>query len=535
MVLSDGPGPRPVTVWSDDARSGRDLDAGRLRRLLDAVVAVTSEEDADSALNLVVERAVGLVGASRGSLDVLGAGGVVARTVDAEGTARGGRPTPPPSGPGTAPQRGRTVLTARIGTRDDVLGMLRLHTGDGGDGFTAEDEIALGRFAAAAAVVLRSSRRSERRRLREGWLEALGDVRSEVLAGAGDLDVLVLVSTRLVQLTRSAGAVVLLGPDDDGHYRRVAAAGVVPVTAPDRWRGGPELTEASESRGPLLGVRGLSLVQGSPAWPGPWVAVPMCDGERAVGVLAVVRADGAAAFTPADVPLIMSFADEAVLALDVAEKTRAQRRLDVLGERESIARDLHDQVVQRLFAAGLRLETVLRQVEDPGTRERIGVVRAELDETVRRIRSVVLDPHGADGAGPGLRRQLSDLVAEAAAITGMRARLRVDGSVEAVVGQGLALDVVDVVEAGLSNAARHSEGRSVAVTVDLDDELTVQVVDDGVGIPDSATRHGLSSLAARARDLGGELSVRRRPGGGTRVLWRVPLTGPGPPGSSRDT
>ncbi|RTL69547.1 MAG: histidine kinase [Pseudonocardiaceae bacterium] len=506
---------------------------GRLQRLLDAVVAVVSEGDPDAALHVVVERAVDLVDARYGSLDVLDVGGVVTRTIDA------GRPLPGADGAGgTRATDVRSphlwalpAVSVPISAGDAVLGRLSLH-GKRDDGeFTADDETALETFATAATGALRSVVRVERSRLRERWLEALGDVRSEVMAGAGDDDVLTLVATRLVQLTRSTGGVVLVGPDDDGCYRRTAASGVVPVTAPDRWRGGPELTEVSESRGPLLGAGGVSLATGSQAWPGPWIAVPMRDGEKAVGAIVVVRPAGAVAFTPADVPLAMSFADEAVFALDVADKTRAQRRLDVVSERESIARDLHDHVVQRLFAAGLRLQTTLRRVEDDETRARIEVVVAELDDTVRRIRSVVLDPHAADG-DPGLRRQLSDLVAGAAEITGMRGSLHVDGPVDAMVGPGLALDVVAVVEEGMSNAVRHSDGRSVAVTVDLADELVVQVLDDGVGIPDSATRRGLGSLAARARALGGEMSVRRRPGGGTRLLWRVPLTG-GEPAESR--
>ncbi|WP_103384169.1 sensor histidine kinase [Pseudonocardia dioxanivorans] len=496
------------TITSDGAR----LDVDRAR-LVEAALAVASGSELEATLHRVVEAATALVDARYGALGVLGADGRVVRVVEVGSgdrdriRDRDSRATP------VAPPAARTFLGVPIRAGDVVFGNLWLTAQDA---FTAAHERLVQALAAAAGVAVHNAVLLERARTRERWLEALGDVRGEVLGGATTAEVLTLVATRTVELTASTSAVVLLGPDDDGRYRAVASAGA-PPDAPSVMPG--VLDEVTESRGPVLGARPPAGA-GDPA--GPWLAVPMLAGERVEGVLLAVRPADADAFVPAEVPLLTSFAEQAVLALDIAEKARAQRRLDVLADRERIAREVHDRVIQRLFATGLQLQSALRRTTDDDVAGRVRRAVDQLDRTVRDIRASVFDPQPDDG-DPGLSRALLDLVARAGAGSGIRVALHTDGPVDTVVGPDLVPHVLAVAREAVANAVRHSGARLVTLTVRAGADLVVRVVDDGMGIRPGAAGDGLADIVARARDLGGTASVERRLGGGTRIVWRVPL------------
>jgi signal transduction histidine kinase len=225
------------------------------------------------------------------------------------------------------------------------------------------------------------------------------------------------------------------------------------------------------------------------------------------------------------VPLLISFAEQAVLALDLGEKNRAQRQLHVFADRDRIARDLHDHVIQRLFATGLSLQSTVRRAGDPVVQQRIQQAVEELDQTVREIRTAIFDLHAAvGGAETGLRRRLLEAAAEATSGAGVSPAVRIGGAVDTLVAAETGAHAVAVVREAVSNAVRHGRAGGVTVTVDAGAELVVEVVDDGVGIDPAAARSGLRNLDERARECGGTLDVWPEPLGGTRLRWRVPLT-----------
>jgi signal transduction histidine kinase len=185
---------------------------------------------------------------------------------------------------------------------------------------------------------------------------------------------------------------------------------------------------------------------------------------------------------------------------------------------------LHDQVIQRLFATGLQLQSVLRISVDPEVQRRVGGAVADLDVTVREIRTAIFDLHTtSDEAQTSLRRRLLDTASEAAKGCEVSPSVRMTGPVDTLVSVEIGVHAVAVVREAVSNAVRHARASSIAVIVEADEDLLVEVVDDGVGFDTEAPRSGLENLDWRARQCGGELVVRAEPRGGTRLSWRVPL------------
>jgi signal transduction histidine kinase len=241
-------------------------------------------------------------------------------------------------------------------------------------------------------------------------------------------------------------------------------------------------------------------------------------------VIIALRRAGATAFDAAIAPLISSFADETALALDLAARQQVARRLDVFEDRDRIARDLHDHVIQRVFAAGLSLQSVLPRIVDAEAASRVRSVVDQLDETVRDIRTTIFDLHSAADArdGSSLRRRLLDIVTETAGAD-LRTAVRMSGAVDSLVTGDLAADVEAVVREGVSNAVRHAGAATVTVTLDVADDVVVEVIDNGTGIDAGAPRSGLRNLEERARRRGGGVTAVRLPDGGTQLRWHAPL------------
>lgn len=528
----------------------------RMQALLDAVLAVAAGLDLDATLHRIVRSATDLVDARYGGLGVLAPDGSIATFVDVgmdEETRAGLGRLPEGKGligqliedprplrlddlsthpssvgfpPGHPPMR--SFLGVPIRVRDAVYGNLYLTekrgTVDGGPaGFTADDEVMVQALAAAAGFAVENSDLFEQSRMRQRQLEALSEIRGDLLAGAGDADVLDLVARRCLELVRAQGCLIALGPDPDGGFRSGATAG----------RSWPEsmlapvadvLRDVVEDGRPVR-AESPPAVLGRPDGDGPRgpvVAVPMRTSDRRIGVLVTMREEGGPPFRSSEVPLLVSFAEQAALALELGEKNRAQRQLAVLADRDRIARDLHDLVLQRLFAVGLTLQGVVRGSAEPGTAERVGQAVDELDRTVREIRTSIFDLHTEPGSG-GLRRRLQDTVDDAARESGVRTAVHTDGPLDTLVPAATATQVLAVVREAVSNTVRHAGATTLTASVRVDGGLTVEVVDDGVGLPDDAPRSGLRNLARRAAELGGEFRTGRPPSGGTRLVWRVPL------------
>jgi PAS domain S-box-containing protein len=202
----------------------------------------------------------------------------------------------------------------------------------------------------------------------------------------------------------------------------------------------------------------------------------------------------------------------------------AERSVAVSEDRERIARDLHDTVIQRLFAEGLNLQAVLGQLRDPDrARSRIEGTIESLDATIKELRTAIFAlQHQHESAPGGLRGQLLQLVVEASTSLGFEPRLQFDGAIETI-ADPVAEQLVPVLREALSNVAKHAGASEVRVGVVAGDDVVLTVTDDGVGVPDEVIGgRGLANMADRAHQLGGQLTVERRPDGGTSLEWRVP-------------
>jgi signal transduction histidine kinase len=531
---------------------------GRMQGLLDAVLAVGSGLELEATLRRIVQAAVELVDARYGALGVLGPTGSISRFIhiglDEQMRAKMG---PLPEGKGLLGQLilgehplrlsdlsrheasvgfpphhppMQTFLGVPVRVGDAVFGNLYLTEkyGPGKSGaadFTADDEVLVEALAAAAGIAVHNADLFEQSRLRQQWLEALAEIRNELLSGASEEDALGLIAQRTLELTMSDATVIVLGPDAQDDAFVISARSGAAEFGLGRLPGRDALLrEVVESGTAVLAASPGDLLSGAGQAYGSTVAVPLYSHDSVIGVLVALRREGRAAFQPGDVPLLTSFADQATLALELGEKNRAQRQLDVFADRDRIARDLHDHVIQRLFATGLQLQSTLRRSADPAVQRRIQQSVAELDETVREIRSAIFDLHTAgDGTDRGLRRRLLDTAAEAAAGSGLSPSVRLAGAVDTLVSPEVGAHALAVVREAISNAVRHGRATAVTVTVEASDELLIDVVDNGIGIDPAAARSGLRNLQERAQKCGGELTVSSEPPGGTRLSWRVPV------------
>ncbi len=498
----------------------------RLSGLLDAVVAVASDLDLALVLERIVSTARLLSGARYGALGVIGADSrlveFVTQGVDEATRARIGHL---PTGDGVLglliedPRPVRlhdirdhphsvgfpanhppmhTFLGVPIRTRESVFGNLYLAEkqghGPGPHDFTQSDEEVVVALASAAGVAIENARLYSLGRVREEWLQAAA--RSVRAITGGDDPVPEIVQS--VRAASGADVVRLVDAAHDGTDELAALA-----------------REASAQRAPLVATDLPGLDRA--------VALPLQAGGRAHGALVLGWTSEPTAH-PLDLSMKASFADQVALALDVAAAQHDRARLAVLEDRERIARDLHDLVVQRLFAVGLSVQSVARHDLPPELADRLEGVVDDLDASIKDVRSAIFRLRERSGPAD-LRDALHDEVASAREHLGFLPRLHTSGplvAVPALAGE----DLVAVVRESLSNVARHAGATTATVEVVVrDGRLRAVVTDDGTGPPQPGTgrRSGLLNLADRALSHGGTFDLEPAPGRGTRLRWEVPL------------
>jgi signal transduction histidine kinase len=246
-------------------------------------------------------------------------------------------------------------------------------------------------------------------------------------------------------------------------------------------------------------------------------------------VLTAGRRPGSLPLAPDAVEMVATFAAQAGIGLELAEHRRDAQQLALFADRDRIARDLHDLVIQRLFATGMSLEGASALIRDPEAGNRVRNAVDALDETIREIRAAIfsLQSHSQPEA-PGFRAQILSVVEDMAALLGFAPSLRMDGRLDAV-GAGSAVEhLLAVLREALSNVARHAHATRADVAIVLTDaghgrELELTVRDDGDGIKPASRRSGLANMADRAASLGGSMTAEPADGGGTILRWRVPL------------
>lgn len=227
---------------------------------------------------------------------------------------------------------------------------------------------------------------------------------------------------------------------------------------------------------------------------------------------------------PAGVSVVLRDITERHLAeLEAARARQHQQEMLVISDRERIARDLHDRVIQRIFAAGLTLQGTVAMTGSAAA-DRIDTVITELDAAIGEIRQTIFAlEHGPVTAG-SLRREVLDLAASTAGQLGHQASVDLRGPIDSVVTGEVADQLLAVLREALANVARHAHARATHIGLAASDsELVLQVSDDGVGISGATRSSGLANLRQRAHALGGSFAIGQPPAGGTRLRWRVPL------------
>jgi len=533
----------------------------RSHGLLEAIVAIGSGLDLQVVLHRIVEAAVALVDATYGALGVIGEPDRLSQFltvgVDRETHARIGalprghgilgllirEPHPirladlsaHPASVGFPAHHPpmTSFLGVPVRVRNEVFGNLYLTEKRGGGEFTEEDERIVVALATAAGVAIENARLYDEARRRERWLAASGAVMTRLLSGTDPDEVLALVAAQAREITESDVAIIAMPADAAGLLVEVAdGVGAqtlrgLTLPVPGSLSGlvfgsaEPLVVEALAADDPLA-VRLASLVRLGPA-----VVVPLGAAGAVRGVLKMARHAGGMRFSEPELRMLESFAGQATVALELAERRRDAERLLVFADRDRIARDLHDLVIQRLFASGMQLESVVRLITNDDAVARVLRVVDELDGTIREIRTTIYALQTpADPEGPGMRTRLLAVTDQAAETLGFAPSLQFTGPVDASPAE-LAEQAAAVLAEGLSNVARHAEASAVQIRAEVDAEsFTLRVTDNGVGLPADGRRSGLTNMAERARSLGGTFTAEAPPSGGTELVWTVP-TRPG--------
>ncbi len=528
----------------------------RLRALLDAVVSIGGDLDLRTVLQRIVAAACGLVGARYAALGIVGPdrqlSDFITHGIDEElhaaiGELPHGRgvlgllitdPSPvrlpditehPRSFgfPANHPPM-HSFLGTPIRIRDQVYGNLYLSEKQGAAEFTEDDEEIVVALAAAAGVAIDNARLFALATRRERWLAAAAEITAVLLGKVHRSEALRLIARRARELADADLVLVLLYNDAADQFI------VEAVDGPDNMTAGllgAVLTAADTSFLDAVTTSQRMLVdhlnEAAP-WPvpvpaGPAMVAPLGRSEALHGVLVVGHGVGHDARDD-DVALLSSFADQAALALERARAQKERELFVVLEDRERIARDLHDVVIQRLFATGMELQSSVPHTARPEVAKRINNAVDSLDATIRDIRRSIFElrtPHGVS-----LRTELREIVEASAGVLGFRPVLDTSGPLDSAVPDDIVPEILAVVREALTNVARHAKATAVRVSVRaVDRQVAVIVQDDGVGTDAALARGGLVNLLDRATDLGGAFEVNRGDGVGTVVEWRVPLTG----------
>jgi signal transduction histidine kinase len=531
---------------------GRD----RLDGLVAAVLAVTSGLELAVTLRTIVHTAIELIDARYGALGVRGTDheliefiyeGIDEPTREKIGPLPQGlgvlgvlidEPTPirldhlddHPASVGFPPNHPpmQTFLGVPVRIRDEVYGNLYLTEKANGLPFSEDDEVLAQALAAAAGIAIDNARLYEQSQTRQRWIEATRDIATQLLSGADPTRVFRLIADEALKLTGADVAMVAVPADTDVASGDVgelviiesaSATGIHPADHPIPVGGtsiGDAFLQGTPRRLDKIDVELVALGQAGPA-----LVLPLRAVDTVCGVVITLRQKGAQPFSDEQLDIMAAFADQAAVAWQLAGTQRRMRELDVLMDRDRIARDLHDHVIQRLFAVGLSLQGTIPHVESGDVQRRLADSVDELQAVIEKIRTAIFDLHGAATETTRLRQRLDEVVAQFAS-SGLRSTVQFIGPMS-VVDAELADDAEAVVREAVSNALRHAAATTLSIRVVVDDDLSIEVSDNGRGITSPVTESGLKNLRERAERVGGEFMIACAPGGGTTLRWSAPL------------
>jgi signal transduction histidine kinase len=399
---------------------------------------------------------------------------------------------------------GHPVMETFVGVpvviRGEVFGNLYLTQKRSGGEFTADDERLLVARAAAAAAAIDNARLYESSLQRERWQGALAEVAQAGLESRSVTDVLPIVAAGARALVAAETALIALA-DDDGDI----------------------VVEHIDGDTSLFTV-GTGEVVLNAAMRDPdatAITVPMLGRDAHPGIVIVAWRETPPLDQVQNVDMVTTFVEQAGLILQLTQSRQEQERLAIFEERDRIARDLHDLIIQRIFAAGIQLQGALRS--DDGA-NRISDVISSLDETIREIRKTIFSLE-SDDDGRSVRARILQEIDDSRAGLGFAPRLELHGPLDTMLDNAMADHLVAVVREALSNIVKHAGASDVLVRISVDpDRVELVVVDDGHGIGDITRRSGLANIESRAQQHGGSVVIERESGeGGTRLTWSALL------------
>jgi signal transduction histidine kinase len=535
-------------------------EQARLRLLLDAVVTMAADLTLDGVLTRIVSIAGTLVNAQYAALGVLDVGperglrtfvhhGMAPDVVTAIGHLPEGHgllglliddPRPVrlheiaahPASYGFPEHHPpmRSFLGVPVRIRDQVFGNLYLTEKAGGEDFTDDDENVVIALAAAAGVAIENARLYEEAEQRQGWLRASAEITTMLVDDPGIDEALEAIAARAREVAGADVAWVVTGTDPSELVLRVVSGAPVDLVAMRSLPMEESLASRVVRSGEPVVVEDLAVERGAvdpsalPGWPrlGPVMVLPLRSPNGAEGVLSLAwTPDRAESFHSVDASLPASFAEQAALALQVARARHDEQRLTLFEDRDRIGRDLHDLVIQRLFAVGLTLESSARLTRDPELSDRLARAVDDLDATIKEIRRTIF-ALGALAKASDVQSEIERIVDRAAATMKFRPVLRIEGPIRTVVPDDLVPDLLAVIGEALSNASRHAEATSVEVLVSAGEHIVVRVTDDGRGMEEDVLESGLGNMRQRAHKHGGTFEVQSASGVGTTVTWAVP-------------
>jgi two-component system sensor histidine kinase DevS len=532
---------------------GRD----RLDGLVEAMLVVTSGLELDATLRRIVATAIQLVDARYGALGVRGHGhdlvefvyqgidddtralighlpqgrGVLGVLIDDPQLIRLDNIQQHPASVGFPPNHPpmRTFLGVPVKIRDEVFGNLYLTEKANGQLFSEDDEVLVQALAAAAGIAIANARLYAQSRARQAWIEAARDIATEMLSGADPAKVFALVAEKALKLADATASMVAVPveaePPESGAAELVITetAGELSISADQ-----DALTLTGTPIGDVFSARmprrfdSLDLAIGGFTEPGPALLLPLRVADSAAGVLVVLRRTGLAPFTDEQLDMMAAFADQAALAWQLATAERRMRELDVLTDRDRIARDLHDHVIQRLFAVGLAMQATVQLARSPEVQRRLSEQVDELQEVIQDIRTAIFGLHTAPSDAARLRQRLEQAIAECA-VTGLRTMVQFVGPVS-VVDANLADHAEAFVRAAVGAATRLPSVSRLSLVVEVADELRITVAVDGRGVPDEAAANNFAEMRRDAEEIGGSLAFENGPNSETTLRWSVPLS-----------
>ncbi|MEO7754802.1 MAG: GAF domain-containing protein, partial [Terracoccus sp.] len=430
----------------------------------------------------------------------------------------------------------RTFLGVPLRLRQHVFGNLYLTEKLDGSDFTDDDEALVVSLAAAAAVAIDNARLYERSLSRQRWSQATSELAQSLLEADDEEASLELMVGRVLE-SSAARSVAVAVPDTAG---RLEVRAVARLVAADNGGHAPRGTlllgscwdDALSMRQPVLHVPGdapdpstrpalearrlLDLDDEAPV-----AVVPLAAGPLSVGLLLTGWGPGEERVAQDSLPDQVAFALQAGVALTAARSQVDRARIAILEDRERIARDMHDNVVQRLFATGLSLQSTTPLAQHPVVHSRLNAAVTELDTAITEIRQAIFGLH-TPHPSTAVPARVAEIAQSYAVSLGFAPRVTIEGTWPPTLAPLVSADVESVVREGLANVARHARASSAWVRVSVGQAVEVDVVDDGVGMEGHQPRSGLVNLHARAEAAGGSLLVEPGEHGGTRLCWQVP-------------